>query len=341
MGNSGASVVVPPVTGSNGADVVVVVVDDGVVAFVVADVSEVVDDGVELADGVVDVVVFDGVVDVVVSNGVVLADGVVDVVVFDGVVEVVTNGVVLADGVVDVVVFDGVVEVVADGVVDVVVFDGVVEVVTDGVVDVMVPGGVVDVMVPDGVVDVMVPGGVVDVLVPGGVVDVVVPGGVVDVVVPGGVVDVVVTGGVVDVVVCVGAAHLERVMVLVSSVTAPFRASSLPWIVAPVWAVIDVKARTVPTKVEPVPRVAELPTCQKTLHACAPPIRATVLFVPVISVLAAWKMNTAFGSPWASSVTVPFTLSPKVFPAYRPATSVRPARSAGTAVGGVRPAASL
>ena len=248
MGNSGASVVVPPVMGSNGADVVVVVVDDGVVAFVVADVSAVVDDGV-VAFVVADVAA-------VVDDGVVLADGVVEVVVSDGVVDVVVFG---------------------------------------GVVDVVVPGGVVDVMVP---------------------------------------------GGVVDVVVCVGAVHLERVMVLVSRVTAPFRASSLPLIVAPVWAVIEARARTVPTNLEPTPIVAELPTCQKTLHACAPLIRATLLFVFMMSVLADWKMNTAFESPCALSVTVPFTLSPRVSPWYRPGTSVSPARSAGSTVAGFRPAAS-
>ncbi len=111
--------------------------------------------------------------------------------------------------------------------------------------------------------------------------------------------------------------------------------------VALVWAVIEVRARTVPTNLEPTPIVAELPTCQKTLHACAPLIRATVLFLFMMSVLADWKMNTAFESPCALSVTVPLTLSPRVSPWYRPGTSVSPARSAGSAVAGVRPAASL
>jgi len=264
---------------------------------------------------VVVVVVDDGVVAFVVADvSAVVDDGVVAFVVAD-VAAVVDDGVVLADGVVEVVV-------------------------SDGVVDVVVPGGVVDVVVFDGVVDVVVFDGVVDVMVPGGVVDEMVPGGVVDVMVPGGVVDVMVPGGVVDVVVCVGAVHLERVMVLVSRVTAPFRASSLPLIVAPVWAVIEARARTVPTNLEPTPIVAELPTCQKTLHACAPLIRATLLFVFMMSVLADWKMNTAFESPCALSVTVPFTLSPRVSPWYRPGTSVSPARSAGSTVAGFRPAAS-
>jgi hypothetical protein len=63
--------------------------------------------------------------------------------------------------------------------------------------------------------------------------------------------------------------------VLSSNVTAPVRAKALPSSTAPVVSVTDACARMVPTKVEVVPRVAELPTCQKTLAACAPPIRTT------------------------------------------------------------------
>jgi hypothetical protein len=54
---------------------------------------------------------------------------------------------------------------------------------------------------------------------------------------------------------------------LVSRVTAPFRASSRPLTFAPVVAVMEVRARMLPLNVDPVPRVAELPTCQKTLQA--------------------------------------------------------------------------
>jgi hypothetical protein len=53
---------------------------------------------------------------------------------------------------------------------------------------------------------------------------------------------------------------------LLSSVTAPTRARSLPSTVAPVVAVIDIRARMFPLNVVVVPRVAELPTCQKTLQ---------------------------------------------------------------------------
>ena len=62
-------------------------------------------------------------------------------------------------------------------------------------------------------------------------------------------------------------AHTERVMVFVSSVTAPYsRAGARPRSpLSP--TVMLVAARMVPTNVALVPRVAELPTCQKTLHA--------------------------------------------------------------------------
>ena len=91
---------------------------------------------------------------------------------------------------------------------------------------------------------------------------------------PPGVVVAVVPAGVVVVVVGTVVAQLGWVKVSVSSVTAPLRASARPWTVTPVVTVIDVNARMLPTNTEPVPSVAELPTCQKTLHAWAPLISA-------------------------------------------------------------------
>ena len=58
-----------------------------------------------------------------------------------------------------------------------------------------------------------------------------------------------------------------------------------------------------------VPSVAELPTCQKMLAALAPPLRMTWRPVVVVRVEAIWKMNTAFASPWASSVRSPDEIS--------------------------------
>ncbi len=122
---------------------------------------------------------------------------------------------------------------------------------------------------------------------------------------PGPVVVVTPPPGPVVVVVDSAAGHNVLVMVLVSNVAAPLRASVLPSIVVPVVTVIDVKARTVPVKVEFVPSVAELPTCQKTLQGSVPPMRLTRLAEAVVSVEPAWKMKTAFPSPWASRVRVP------------------------------------
>ena len=55
-------------------------------------------------------------------------------------------------------------------------------------------------------------------------------------------------------------------MVLLSIVTAPFRARALPDTFAPVVRVMLVSARILPMNLVLVPRVAELPTCQNTLQ---------------------------------------------------------------------------
>ncbi|GAC1313812.1 MAG: hypothetical protein NVSMB16_10560 [Acidimicrobiales bacterium] len=101
------------------------------------------------------------------------------------------------------------------------------------------------------------------------------------------------------------AVQMGRVTLLASSVVAPFRASSRPATEAPVLTLMDVRASTVPTNVELVPIVAELVTCQKTLHGSAPLITDTRLDEAVMRVLAAWNTKTALGSPPALSVTVP------------------------------------
>ena len=92
-------------------------------------------------------------------------------------------------------------------------------------------------------------------------------------------------------------AQRDVVIVSVSSVTAPLRASTRPSTVTPVVTVMLVRAMIVPRKVEPVPSVAELPICQNTLQAWAPLIRLTQLPEAVVSVEPAWKTKTAFGLP--------------------------------------------
>ena len=142
-----------------------------------------------------------------------------------------------------------------------------------------------------------------------------------------------------EAVVVVAAAHTGVVIVLWSSVTAAFRASRRPTMVAPVSAVIADSARTLPIRCEPVPRVAELPTCQNTLQAVLPPSTTTLLFDAVMNVEPAWKMNTAAGSPWVSSVSVP--VMPNVPDRYTPGVRVLPPSSTACAENGVAPAAVL
>ena len=138
-----------------------------------------------------------------------------------------------------------------------------------------------------------------------------------------------------------GAAHEGRLIVLVSSETWPLRASIRPWTVAPVWRVMLLSASTDPTKLVVVPIVAELPTCQYTLQAWAPPVSATALPLLVTSVEPAWNTKTASGSPWPSSVTVPVSAIP-LEAEYTPGTRVCPPRSwLVLSTTGPRPAASL
>jgi hypothetical protein len=111
---------------------------------------------------------------------------------------------------------------------------------------------------------------------------------------------VVVPGVLVVVVVVVGGATVHVggvVMVLASSVTAPFRTRTRPWTVAPVFSVAEVSAMMVPTKVLAELSVAELPTCQNTLQAWAPFSSCTTLFDATTRSDDAWKMKTEFGLP--------------------------------------------
>jgi len=94
-------------------------------------------------------------------------------------------------------------------------------------------------------------------------------------------------------------------MVLPAIVTAPFLANALPSSVAPVLNVMDCITKTVPLKTEVVPKVAELPTCQKMLEANAPPVRITLRPDVVVSEDAIFIIKTAFEIPFASKVRSP------------------------------------
>ena len=99
--------------------------------------------------------------------------------------------------------------------------------------------------------------------------------------------------------------HLVTVTVLESIVTAPFRARVLPDTLAPVARSMLVSAKILPTNKVVVPRFAELPTFQKTLHGSAPLISTTDELLAVVRVLTVWNTQTALERPPASSVSAP------------------------------------
>lgn len=103
----------------------------------------------------------------------------------------------------------------------------------------------------------------------------------------------------------VGAVQIALETVLLSKVTAPFRAKTLPVTVALVFRVMEVKAKIFPLKLVVVPSVAELPVCQKTLQAWALFMRLTLLPLAVVIVEPILKMKTASELPWPLSVSVP------------------------------------
>lgn len=89
--------------------------------------------------------------------------------------------------------------------------------------------------------------------------------------------------------------------------TAPFLASARPFrmpgrLPAPS-SVMLVNAIIVPAKLLPVCMVAEEPTCQNTLQGDTP-FKTTLELVPVIRVLAIWKINTSLGPPFSVRVPV-------------------------------------
>ena len=90
---------------------------------------------------------------------------------------------------------------------------------------------------------------------------------------------------------------------------APVVAKALPSSVAPVLNVMDCMAITVPLKTQVVPKVAELPTCQKIFDANAPPLRITLRPDVALSVDAICIMKTAFAFPFASNVRSPDDIS--------------------------------
>lgn len=123
--------------------------------------------------------------------------------------------------------------------------------------------------------------------------------------------------------------QIARLTVAPSMVIAPFLANILHSTFAEVIRVALVKAKIFPLKIEFPPRVAELPTYQNTLHACAPLVKTTMLEPAVVRVVADLKIKTALGSPSASSVTVPVIPNVPAAESYTHAFLVVPPSSVG------------
>ena len=84
---------------------------------------------------------------------------------------------------------------------------------------------------------------------------------------------------------------------LVSSVTAPFKATARPKRFTPVVRVTLASAKMFPMNCVVVPSVAELPIWKNTLQAVALLISKTEELLAVVRVLPIWKMKTALGLP--------------------------------------------
>ena len=102
---------------------------------------------------------------------------------------------------------------------------------------------------------------------------------------------------VLEILVKMGPSAVGRLPPAPLNVTAPTCASARPSRVEPVFIVMEAYAIMVPLKTEVVPRVAELPTCQKMFLACAPPVRMIWHPLATVSELAIWKTQTSFGPP--------------------------------------------
>src|SRR5512147_524624 len=94
-------------------------------------------------------------------------------------------------------------------------------------------------------------------------------------------------------------------MVLVSSVTAPFRARARPDRLAPVARVTLVSARILPANELPAPMVADSPTIQNTLQTPPPLVTTTAELAAVLNPPGIWIVQVAAVSPWASSTSWP------------------------------------
>ena len=103
------------------------------------------------------------------------------------------------------------------------------------------------------------------------------------------------------------AGHVSTLTVLKSRVTVAPNAKTPPLDTALVLSVTEAAARIFPWNKLPVPKVAELPTCQNTLHGNPPPVSRTVDPDAVIREDPIWKYHASLAEPVPARVKVPVT----------------------------------
>jgi hypothetical protein len=101
--------------------------------------------------------------------------------------------------------------------------------------------------------------------------------------------------------------HVSTLTMLLSRVTVAPNAKTPPLDTAWVLSVTEVAARIFPWNTLPVPKVAELPTCQNTLHANPPPVSTTLDPDAVIREDPIWKYHASLAEPVPARVKVPVT----------------------------------
>jgi hypothetical protein len=103
------------------------------------------------------------------------------------------------------------------------------------------------------------------------------------------------------------AGHISTLTMLSSRVTVAPNAKTPPLDTASVVSVTEAAARIFPWNKLPVPKVAELPTCQNTLHANPSPVSRTLDPDAVVREDPIWKYHASLAEPVPARVKVPVT----------------------------------
>ncbi|KAF4621643.1 hypothetical protein G7Y89_g14507 [Cudoniella acicularis] len=111
--------------------------------------------------------------------------------------------------------------------------------------------------------------------------------------------------------------------VFVSIVRVPPRANKPPLLLAPPSAVTETCARIVPANAMLIPKVADVPTCQKTLQGKPPPESITAEPTEVTKVEPIWKYQASVGDPVPASIKVPVSCADELN-SYVPGAKDRP-----------------